>query len=834
MMQQVTHRWANRITRRFAAACLAGVVVIGSGVVSPARAQLSLGPDTTPTKSLADEFALLSRLALQSDTTVADHQWTRARILLDAALALEPDDASLWRDRAELAREMSDRPAMINALREYCGRAPEDTAAQYQWITARAANAQTLDQRQALIRRLLSAPGAAELDATVRSRLASYLASAAMEQGDGDAVRAHLKQALKLDPINPVAAEMMYDLASRRPTPPAVQGQVLVRLLRAKPAAPEVRVLIGRWLAGQQALSHAADQFQAGATLSRQPVSQGHARDWVAALVASGEPQEALELISQWETELNAAAERARAQAAAEADQDSDATAGSNDAEQAAADPPRDQLSLEIESVRLLASYALGRDARVESSYARMLPRVMRAQDNPDMARDRAWLSVLANRDLAAARAWLERQELDLTNPQAMADMPTAARIAGWLARREGRPAQAMALLRPHAGQDAFATLGLAEALEQTAGPRDPERLSLLRSLAQSEPLGLAGMVAHAQLRALDTPVEPTQDAAAVVGKLTALPARVATPNLEKFAWLDAEIELDQPRYRLLDPIVASVTLTNRSGIDLPLGGDTARDGAVPALASLLITPKRVGQTIGNLPPMIIDLRRRLVLADRQQITVPVRLDRSELGALIGNNPTESITFSSLLVYAPRWVPNQPTAHGPLGETASTAVRQSWGLPATVQNVDRWIDDLAGPDPVSRIAALARLCPIATRLTETEANREQANQIAAAINEAYPGFDTVTQAWTVRFIPADDTSRAMFEPTLTLAARASARSTRLAHLAIHAKGPQSPVITAGLRSDDDTLRAFAAAQQKALIAEQQAQKAREQANAQNQ
>jgi len=799
-----------------------------------ARAQLSLGPDTTPARSLADEFAMLSRLALQSNTTVADHQWTLSRLLLNAALTLNKQDAELWRMSAELARETSDRQTQAAALRAYCTLEPDDTAAQYQWITTRLMRAQTLEERTQLVQRLLGADSAGQLHPRVRSRLASYLASAAAEQGDGPAVQKYLKQAMELDPINPIAAELMYELASRRPTPAPVQGQVLITLLQAQPTAPSVRLLMARWLADQQAYQAATAQFEAASRLSGTPMQPDHARDWAAAMVAMGQADQAIEQINQQEATLRALlAQQRRAAEAQAAREAQESGVAPPPAPESQADLTGQQvLPPEVDAVRMMAAFALGRDTLLEATYARMKPEVLGDENAADPLRDLAWLSVLTNRDLDAARDWLSAQPQPESKPESKPDaepnaQPDAivARIAGWLAWREGRLDEATALLRPIARTDGFAALGLAQVLAQAASPRDPERQGLLRAIALAEPMGLAGIAAAAQLVQLDDALDPSPGAVAVVDALRALPSRVAEPDLQRLPWIDAEIELGQQRYRQLDPMTATITLTNRSGMDLPIASEANGGHGIPALASLIITPRRVGQDVGNLPPLIVDLARQLVLEKGQTITMPVRLDRTGLAALIANIPTETINFSVMLVYDPRWVPGQVDASGPLGETATTNPRQNWAMPATGLNVERWVSDVTGPDPLARLAAIARLAPIAPRLAENDDTRDSAQRIAQAINEQFPRLDPVMQAWTVRFIPPNDTGKVMFEPALTLAARSASRTVRLMHLHIHATEPDGAIINAGLRSDDDVIQAMAQAKQQQLRAQQAAEEA---------
>jgi len=187
-MNRINQLMARVVQRcAIAAWCAVAAAVCGGPLVDrPVHAaDPVLGPTASPQQLLADQYVLLTRAALQSRGEPVPAQFARAAILLDQAAALQPNDAEIWRLRLELARRMGDAAAELRSLEQIARLAPQDDVVQYQLILQRLIPMQTVEQRIAVVERMLNAAGAEQLSPALRSKLATYAAVGAREVGDG-------------------------------------------------------------------------------------------------------------------------------------------------------------------------------------------------------------------------------------------------------------------------------------------------------------------------------------------------------------------------------------------------------------------------------------------------------------------------------------------------------------------------------------------------------------------------------------------------------------------------------------------------------------------------
>jgi len=219
------------------------------------------------------------------------------------------------------------------------------------------------------------------------------------------------------------------------------------------------------------------------------------------------------------------------------------------------------------------------------------------------------------------------------------------------------------------------------------------------------------------------------------------------------------------------------------------------------------------------LPPVdlaIADVGRRLTLRPGQAVTVNTRLSRSTLAALIDQHAYEPLSFGTTAIVGPIALPSGALVAGPLGGADRAAVNQVWGVPATDQNIDRWMEDLDGDDPDDRYRAAALLAKAGSPVPGAAADDEALQRIGEALNQHFRDWDARQRALMLLFLPriADDTHPV--RPSLDIAKRSDDPIVRVAYLVSQVRDPDDPAISAGLRHEDRTIRDFASAYQSLL------------------
>ena len=265
-------------------------------VTSPAE-DFSLGPETSSDQLITDQLIRMTRQTLGNEQQPRPDQLTRARVLLDLALEISPEDAELLRLCAELSQRMGDEPTYRRTLARYCQLRPTDDAAHLDLILASVSSRQTLPQRAQAVRGLLEGEEAEKFTAALRSRLASYLARTAYEAGDNDQALAWIKRAVALDQSNKEAARLAMEVvdASKTPSKLAI-GTALLLVIRADPLDPKPRLDLAQLLLEQGAYAEAAEQYDVAEKLGSAPDAR-MIRDWALALAAAGQTDRAVALL---------------------------------------------------------------------------------------------------------------------------------------------------------------------------------------------------------------------------------------------------------------------------------------------------------------------------------------------------------------------------------------------------------------------------------------------------------------------------------------------------------------------------------------------------------
>lgn len=738
----------------------------------PGRRPVESPAVPSPASLLGDQLVIHARQILQQGA-VAEHKLIRAAILMDLALELNPADADGWLLRRELGKLMGRRSAQYRALKQYVQLRPQDDAAQLEMVLLSASQNQTLEGRITDLERFMDTPGAKALSDAARSRVASFLANAYREMGDEQRFANWLKTAVRLDQSNEQAAKLTYEFALVKEAGADVVGQAILAAVRADPTDPQTRRALADLLLRQGAYQQSATQYRVVWELGLMQADLPFIQNWVLALLGSGRPQDALGLVGEAEAAVY---------------------------EPQASEPQPPTSPVEIEILRHQIYSLMGQSAKAQATFQRIRRayelRVSKGDEHAALVL--SWLTTLYGPTIS--------DELEQTMTAYAAENPQVAlarRVVGWMHLRRNRMEEAARVFNELAESDAFALYGLA-----LSHPRnDALREGYLQRVVRMSPASLEGVMAANELLADGASPQPTTAGRRIVSLLDAMSSRVREPDFLTTPWVMLNVDTPQREYGYLEPVLARVSIRNGTDMRLVMGPD----GSIPTRLFVYLTPWRGGEAIPNVPPLVVDLHRRLVLEARQQLDLPVRLDRGGLGHILASEPTASLGFSVTAVLDPVPSADGGVTTGPMGALDLINMLDRRGERPTQSSVERWIIEMQhSSDAIERMKRVAQLAQLIRWLKDSETLADQPPHIARAINTVYPGFDRVLQAWTVLFLPPGEASQEL-AGVHGLAQRSDDPLIQIAYLSIHGGSPDGAALNAAIRGSSDVVRQYAMA-----------------------
>ncbi|MCC6579522.1 MAG: hypothetical protein IT440_03715 [Phycisphaeraceae bacterium] len=749
------------------------VLAVMWGPLHSARSAAVSEP-SSPKSQMGDQLIRLSRQMLSVSGTPAASELQRCGVLLDLALELDPRNADAWLLRRELARLMDDLKGEAHALAKYCQLRPTDDAAQLDLILTSASVHQTVEERASAVEGVLETPGAKQLSAPLRSRLASYIADAAREMGQQDRFGAWLRTAAQLDPTNKHAAKLVYDLAVDRGAEPGAVGMALLEYIKAAPIDGRARRRLADLMLDHAAYETAADQYQLASALGVTEAPDQFLYRWFLSLAALGRSDQMLALLATLRV----------------------GGAGGQAAE----------LPLDLDVLRLAVLVDTGPTQLAQDAFRRIRNTYQARVDKGDIsaAMILAWLTALYSPTLAPDF----EQAIDALR-QKDANNLVAQRIHAWVQMRKGKTSDAEAIFLQLVEGDPFALIGLSRCAD--AGQTDIKAGYLQKALTMA-PANLAGLIAACELRKMGRQPLPQPVAIALTQRLDLMPALVKNPlgqNVGERArpWINVKIDIAGASFDYLQPIHATITLQNTSDLPLALDGE----GAAPTRVMVYLTPWQSGAAnLQNLPPLVIDARRQIRLEPMGSMTIPIRLDLADFGRVLAASPSSNINFSATVVLNPVPQPAGGMTAGPLGGIDMDQFIERKAMRATENNVDAWLSYIQAPsDPVEHMRLLAILPQLAAALDTVPENAAITQRIVTAINSQFPQLHVLGQAWLLATMPTDAALLARLAPVQDLAQRSDDPLVRILYLARFVKDAKDPAVAAALRHQDPLIAGFA-------------------------
>ena len=738
------------------------------GLTAPLSAQVA-EPASPAQRVLADQLtrAALGMLAYgQSGGDAAVSAERLASILLDEALRQDPNNAQIWKLRAELAQQAADGEGYEQALLGYLRTGVSDDKAQYDLILHRLAQQNTLDDQYKALVKLLESEGARRLSDPLRSRLASFAAATAAELVEPQDHARWAVEAARLDPTNAEAAQMLLSIVVERGGDPIKQGTALINLVRALPLDPGPRIELAGVLANQALFDRAAQQYMvAGTRLSSQPLSMDAYRNWAHCLVILGQDTVALQLIEELDTALNARPEPAEGEPAPEP-----------------AEPVLLPVDLEVLRLSTLDSET---DTEAATASFNRIRKTLTASQQADAAEQLALISAVFGPSINEATALAD----------ALADdSPIKAVARGWIALRKGDAPAAAGLLRSHVETNTLAMCGMAVADAIDDAGRDRE----LRRVIQAAPGSLAAVEAARRLRAQGASIDPTPAGKALGDLMNRFSESMWLVDVERSPWLDVRMQIAPARFQQGEPINVDITVWNTTRFPLAIGADEP----IRPTAFILLSTSAAGQPLPPIEPVVIDLHRKLVLGAGERLSFTARIDYSQFGSIVAANPGAGITFDARLIVNPMLSPGGswlPSGVGGISIVRDCMVQGGANTPTAIEG---WIKNLSAEIAGDKLRAIARLAALSPQRDPQAVTAAVQLQTRDALVAAWPNLTRSERAWLIANAANLENPAAHLRPLVERVKQSDAPAVWLAYLATQVNDPGSEMLSEAVRRQD--------------------------------
>lgn len=625
-----------------------------------AAAQPSLPPEPAPEElspeeraareALAERFASLSKLVMRSPK-ILPIMLRENKLLLKAAVRSDPHNVRLHRLLIESCLQSRDNEGAKQALTAYIkllgSQGTGDDVAAAMLIDLHASDMQTAEKKVEYLKGIADAEG---LGQEIRSHAALRLAQVYIDRGQNAEADDAITQAVKLNPLNAAAQRARYE-RRRDDAAPAQRMMMLLAMLRANPAQPDVVAQVAHELSDVGIVDAAIEWYGMSFTLSQQ-MGRGIGTaedftDYTAELLAAGQPRDAsantnklletdpgnadaafVKLLSErrlGDPEHVTAAKQSASDAVsrrltdlhARLTQQPPPAAGEAPATQPL-DAVADQVLADVQKLK-----EGGVDPALYSAYVAGLARA-------------AWFEIYFNETPQVAAKFIDALRTLLPEGDVV-----VARLEGWSFLAEGKTDEAKVKLSAVADGDPLSKLGMIRLAEKDAGK--DATTSELQKLAGENASGVTGAILIEALRDRDARLVPAPAAAEVRAELEKFPKAfmgiLDMRGVTSFYKVTAEPL--KVSHKLCEPMLARVTVQNISDYDISLGVD----GTLKP--DLWFGAKLQGVASQSLATVGYDRMGQLMVLKAKSGTVSqvVRLDDGEVGPILMGNPIPAVSL---------------------------------------------------------------------------------------------------------------------------------------------------------------------------------------------
>ena len=779
--------------RLLVAAMVAGGLFVVQAAPVPAAAESS-----TPLQRLATRLTLVAITILQEEPVVVE-ALDGAVVLCRLAAEADPQSPDTWRTLLRVA-QLAERPQLqASALGMVVRLDPHDEVVRLAYVNHAIDRYQTVEERLAMYKRLLSSGSREQLGAAVASRLAGDVALLLYRQGDVEAYGRWLAEAVALDPANRAAAASAAGFFRMRVKDPYAEAQLLTTLLLADPISVTTQEALAQLLLEQGAFVGAQRLYRMSMRLDdkdgRAPTS-GLLADCAVAQWGAGDAAGALQTIQKRQVEVDQA----------HRDQLSFENPSLTLLELAKLPPA--PLASTLATVRAAIRNRLGDDQAGPALRTAIAAHVadieaMAAAEDPvaDLLAQRnleaAWVVLWLGGDTDKAVGFLEAAAG--FGPQGRLAEPQRMIFEGWLALREDDALRAVKLLAPIAEQHSAARLGLS--LAQLRRGRLGNAARGLLAVARGQPGSVMGVWASDLLADLvGQRPGPTQEAVRMEELVAAIPSVVDRFIDEPTLAVSLRLRLAKTTFAPYEPIILNLEITNNAPFPL------AMDSAGPIRPSVAILPTASVSSrpeISMITPLIVDIDRRLRLEPLQRLVIPVDLRRSDLEAVLNAYPLAGATIrvkailnyvvSTAGVVQPGHLGSE--VHSPTLRVDGVRLSKQWVQEATLAILEPGSEDLQ---------AMALLSHVVAKVSQPGWG-QAISDAQAALAEGFAKLDGSSRAWLLSVMPSHE----RLDPLRIMASQETDKQVRISYLLYCLTGPDDPVLKLAMNEDDPDVRGIA-------------------------
>jgi len=603
------------------------VALAGSVVVLPVGAQ----PDQD--ELIAGSLVRMAVLDLrqQPDATLIDYQITAA--VLELALEVTPEDASLWRRLIEAHRASGNEDEVMLATRELVKVDPNDSVAQLRLLSWNVSKKQTVQERLAVYDIYLSERALGAIpDPAVRSRLALDAALLYREQGNDKEFVRHLAMATSLDSSNKEAAALAAAFYQSRRDDPVGNLELAVNLLRADPVDPNLYFAVAAELAKHGEFTQ-AQRFHDSARrlIATDGITNDPGID-TETTVLRWHNFGAARVLAEFEQLLQIQRENAkrRVDQLEEAEQSTENVTRPEDV----------RLPIHNERIRVLAAAAAGDKVILERSLKDLADSIRPELD--DIAERMQTPAAMEDPELQAAllrRAATLGSELVVANLvvgnqgiAVLADVAQLRRLFGGAAEeqlavidslvilREGRVEEAVALFEPLSEVSTLGSIGYGLSLE--AAGRTEEAAEAFKKTAlfsQVTPIGAYARQRYEKLSGEDLVYSEHTEAVRAVAE--AVPGWFDSVAGNPNRMMSVTVRLESQSIGAYERAVIEFNIRNTSPIALAVGSDRPINTRLMLSPAMTVGPFAINSV---LKPEIFDMHQKIRLVPGESLTLRI------------------------------------------------------------------------------------------------------------------------------------------------------------------------------------------------------------------
>lgn len=694
-----------------------------------------------------------------------------AQALIDLAVELCPENAEIWRQRLQISMLAEDIERSQESIEKLHVLEPDNDVLSLMIFDTYMSKLNTANERIEAYQNLLSQPMRDSLSEPIASRLALDLAILHQRVGDHDAYAQWLGESIAVDPSYREALVRASTFYQDNTDDPIGEAELLLSIVRADPADLPAQALVGRLLLENGAYLGASRIYEIIERNATSLMNQGAIfqddffTEFILATWGGKSPGEVLDWIDRIDQG------KKRNPLIGQGQEVTDLSPALCGIRLAIASQIGSKQS-KIDAVRALDYASKKRIKEVKDAASK---------DGVDVGEhtfvtivsqlelEWAWLLLLTDSDLSQA-SLLIKQVMDAGQLNAEA----GDRFAGWLALRSGDQAKASELLSKIDESDSFATYGIA-VIDKEQGNTKKAAQSFL-AVARERAGSILGLMAASELWDILGQRTPISETAKRLNALAqSLPKIIDYAASDPTQLMTFRVRPEKSPIQPFDSPVFLIEITNKADFPIAVGD------LEPLQPDLLldVTVRSSYKRFDQMPPIILDIGRRLRLDPEEKLVLKLNLSITPIGQIINQMMSEGISISAR-GFTNFFIGEANTSNGVqltywpgvLGSVATSQTLRIDGLLPTEAWFDETIKKLESSDDPENLVLLA----IVSQLLDTESSKEDGRlkhisdetieRASAVVPKAFKKQPPVAQGWLLSVLNKGQIGLSLFSESM--------------------------------------------------------------------